>query len=95
MFIAMNRFRVKKGSEDAFEKVWLGRDTYLDRVPGFLEFHLLKGPEAEDYTLYILAQRVAEQAGLRGMDQVGRISGRARACRQRDNWAALSGASEI
>ena len=52
MFIAMNRFRVKKGSEDAFEKVWLGRDTYLDRVPGFLEFHLLKGPDAEDYTLY-------------------------------------------
>ena len=52
MFIAMNRFRVKKGSEDAFEKVWLGRDSYLDTVPGFLEFHLLKGPEEEDYTLY-------------------------------------------
>jgi heme-degrading monooxygenase HmoA len=29
MFIAMNRFRVKKGFEDAFEKVWLGRDSYL------------------------------------------------------------------
>ena len=42
MFIAMNRFRVKKGSEDAFEKVWLGRESYLDRVPGFLEFHLLR-----------------------------------------------------
>jgi len=42
MFIAMNRFRVKKGSEGAFEKVWLGRDSYLDSVPGFLEFHLLK-----------------------------------------------------
>ena len=42
----------KKGSEDAFEKVWLGRDSYLDSVPGFLEFHLLKGPEEEDYTLY-------------------------------------------
>src|SRR5215471_7040418 len=52
MFIAMNRFRVKKGSEDAFEKVWLGRDSYLDSVPGFLEFHLLKGPEHEDFTLY-------------------------------------------
>ena len=52
MFIAMNRFRVKRGSEDAFEKVWLGRDSYLDSVPGFLEFHLLKGPEAEDHTLY-------------------------------------------
>jgi heme-degrading monooxygenase HmoA len=24
----------------------------LDRVPGFLEFHLLRGPEAEDHTLY-------------------------------------------
>jgi heme-degrading monooxygenase HmoA len=52
MFIAMNRFRVKKGSEEAFERVWLTRETYLDRVPGFVEFHLLKGPEAEDHTLY-------------------------------------------
>ena len=52
MFIAMNRFRVTKGSEEAFEKVWLSRDTHLDRVPGFVEFHLLKGPEAEDHTLY-------------------------------------------
>jgi heme-degrading monooxygenase HmoA len=52
MFIAMNRFRVKKGSEEQFEKVWLARESYLDRVPGFLEFHLLKGPEAEDHTLY-------------------------------------------
>jgi heme-degrading monooxygenase HmoA len=52
MFIAMNRFRVTKGSEEAFEQVWLSRDTYLDQVPGFVEFHLLKGPEAEDHTLY-------------------------------------------
>jgi heme-degrading monooxygenase HmoA len=52
MFIAMNRFRVKRGSEEAFEKVWLTRDTYLDCVPGFMEFHLLKGPETEDHTLY-------------------------------------------
>jgi heme-degrading monooxygenase HmoA len=52
MFIAMNRFRVRKGREQAFETVWLSRDTYLDRVPGFVEFHLLKGPEAEDHTVY-------------------------------------------
>lgn len=52
MFIAMNRFQVKKGSEDAFEQVWLTRDTHLDEVPGFIEFHLVKGPEAEDHTLY-------------------------------------------
>jgi heme-degrading monooxygenase HmoA len=51
MFIAMNRFRVKRGAEETFEKVWLGRDSYLDRVPGFVEFHLLKGPEADDHTL--------------------------------------------
>jgi len=52
MFIAMNRFRVKKGSEQAFEQVWLNRDSRLTKVPGFVEFHLLKGPEHEDYTLY-------------------------------------------
>ena len=23
--------------------VWLGRDTHLDRVPGFVSFHLLRG----------------------------------------------------
>ena len=52
MFIAMNWFRVAKGSEDAFERVWLNRDSQLNKVPGFVEFHLLKGPEAEDHTLY-------------------------------------------
>jgi heme-degrading monooxygenase HmoA len=52
MYIAMNRFRVKKGSEDAFEQVWLNREIHLDRVPGFVEFHLLKGPEHDEYTLF-------------------------------------------
>ena len=52
MFIAMNRFRVVKGAEEAFENVWLSRDSHLDTVPGFVEFYLLKGPEAEDHTLY-------------------------------------------
>jgi len=52
MYIAMNRFKVKKGSEEAFENVWLTRESYLDRMPGFVEFHLLRGPEAEDHTLY-------------------------------------------
>jgi heme-degrading monooxygenase HmoA len=52
LFIAMNRFRVRKGSERDFEHVWLSRDSHLHKVPGFIEFHLLKGPEHEDYTLY-------------------------------------------
>jgi heme-degrading monooxygenase HmoA len=53
MFIAMNRFRVRKACEEAFEQVWLPRDSLLHRgVAGFVEFHLLRGPEAEDHTLY-------------------------------------------
>lgn len=52
MYIAMNRFRVRKGCEHDFEQIWLTRDTHLDQVPGFVEFHLLKGPETEEQTLY-------------------------------------------
>jgi heme-degrading monooxygenase HmoA len=52
MFIAMNRFQVRKGEEAAFEARWLERDSYLSAVPGFVEFHLLKGPAAEEHTLY-------------------------------------------
>ncbi len=52
MFIAMNRFRVAKGQEEVFEQLWRERESYLDEVPGFVEFHLLRGPEAEDHTLY-------------------------------------------
>src|ERR1700730_18944520 len=52
MFIAMNRARDPQESEAAFEKVWTSRDSYLDEVPVFVEFHLLKGPEADDHTLY-------------------------------------------
>lgn len=52
MYIAMNRFRVVRGSEADFEEVWRKRDRYLHTVPGFVEFHLLRGPEAEDHTLY-------------------------------------------
>jgi heme-degrading monooxygenase HmoA len=52
MFIAMNRFQVVKGEEAAFEQVWVSRDTHLADVPGFVEFHLLRGPELEDHTLF-------------------------------------------
>ena len=52
MFIAMNRFKVLPGQETAFEAVWLGREIHLDRVPGFVAFHLLRGPTADDHTLF-------------------------------------------
>lgn len=52
MYIAMNRFKVLKEETDAFERRWLDRDSQLRTVPGFVEFHLLKGPEREDHVLY-------------------------------------------
>jgi len=52
MFIAMNRFRVVKGREADFERVWTGRESHLKDVPGFVEFHLLRGPDGGDHTLY-------------------------------------------
>jgi heme-degrading monooxygenase HmoA len=52
MFIAMNRFRVRRGEEERFERLWTERDTHLAGVPGFVEFHLLRGPEDEEHTLF-------------------------------------------
>ena len=52
MFIAMNRFKIVRGQEQAFERVWKERDRHLDEVTGFVEFHLLRGPETDDHTLY-------------------------------------------
>lgn len=52
MFIAMNRFRVAPGSEDAFETIWKTRERRLTEMKGYIEFHMLKGPKAEDHTLY-------------------------------------------
>ena len=52
MFIAMNRFRSSPESEAEFELVWTSRDTHLPEVPGFVEFHLLRGPERDDHVLY-------------------------------------------
>jgi heme-degrading monooxygenase HmoA len=53
MYIAMNRFRVNAGFEDGFEQMWRTRDSYLHEVPGFKEFHLLRGETAEGITTYV------------------------------------------
>ena len=52
MFVAMNRFKVLPGSEAEFEKVWRSRDSRLREVPGFVEFHLMRGPTGDDHVLY-------------------------------------------
>lgn len=54
MYIAMNRFKVVKGSEEAFEQVWKNRDSSLAEMQGFQQFHLLRGATNDDegYTLF-------------------------------------------
>jgi heme-degrading monooxygenase HmoA len=52
MYLTMNRFKVRPGGEEAFETIWKSRDSQLLEVPGFVSFHLLKGPAREGYRLY-------------------------------------------
>lgn len=52
MFIAMNRFAVKPGCEEEFEALWRNRESHIDKLPGFRQFHLLRGPEKDGSTLY-------------------------------------------
>ncbi len=49
MFVAMNGFKVNPGKEADFEKQWRERETYLDGVPGFVQFSLLKSDTVGDY----------------------------------------------
>ncbi|MEL6265895.1 MAG: antibiotic biosynthesis monooxygenase [Pseudomonadota bacterium] len=69
MFVAMNRFRVVKGSEEAFEEIWRSRETRLEEMAGFESFHLLRGPSTEEHTLYashtVWADRTAFEAWTR------------------------------
>ena len=52
MFLAMNRFKIKVGNEELFEKIWRERDSHLEEVPGFLEFSLMRGDSNEEFTLF-------------------------------------------
>ena len=49
MFIAMNRFQVAPGKGEDFERLWAERETYLDQVPGFVRFALLRGDNEGEY----------------------------------------------
>ena len=52
MYIAMNRFQIVLGKEQAFIDIWSQRETFLDEVPGFNSFDLLQGETTEEYTLF-------------------------------------------
>lgn len=52
MYLAMNRFAVLPENAAAFEELWLIRESHLKETPGFVSFHMLKGPEEEGAILY-------------------------------------------
>ncbi|MFD0860487.1 antibiotic biosynthesis monooxygenase family protein [Roseovarius aquimarinus] len=52
MYLAMNRFTVPLENAAAFEELWLGRESHLEAMDGFVSFHMLKGPEDDGRRLY-------------------------------------------
>src|SRR3569623_1278169 len=52
MFIALHRNKNVLGREDEFVAVWKYRETHLGVVPGFQQFHLLRGPSDVRATLF-------------------------------------------
>ena len=85
VFIAMNRFKVLKDATDEFEAVWRNRDSHLNEMKGFVEFHLLRGPEHEDHILYsshtVWASKADFEAWTRS-EQFRKAQGRAPGTRQ-------------
>jgi heme-degrading monooxygenase HmoA len=49
MFVAMNRFQIAGGREEDFERAWRERESYLEGVPGFVQFALLKSDNLGEY----------------------------------------------
>jgi heme-degrading monooxygenase HmoA len=48
MYVAMNHFRIAAGRGAEFEQIWADRESFLDQVPGFIQFHLVRGKDHED-----------------------------------------------
>ena len=49
LFIAMNHFAIDPERGGEFEDLWRKRERYLDEVPGFVRFALLRGDEPGSY----------------------------------------------
>ena len=48
----MNRFKIVRGKEKDFERIWRERDTFLEDVRGFKKFNLIKGNSENEFTIY-------------------------------------------
>ncbi|KIN70491.1 Antibiotic biosynthesis monooxygenase [Sulfitobacter noctilucae] len=66
MYIAMNRFLVKPENAQAFEALWLNRDSHLKEMEGFVEFHMLRGPEVDGFVLFASHTVWASEEAFRG-----------------------------
>ena len=69
MFLAMNRFRIAVGREALFEEMWRSRESRLDEVDGFREFHLLRGPTDDEATLFVSHSRWDSRADFEAWTQ--------------------------
>jgi heme-degrading monooxygenase HmoA len=65
MYIAMNNFRVRSDKASEFEQAWRERESFLATVPGFKEFHLLRGPVDGEAQLYASHTVWADEAAFR------------------------------
>lgn len=53
-YIAMNNFQVAADQAEQFEERWRRRRSYLQGVPGFEAFHLLRG-DAQDGRIHYVS----------------------------------------
>ena len=66
MYIAMNHFRVDPAQTASFEQAWRDRKSFLSEVPGFEQFHLLKGGAEDDGSVGYASHTVwADEASFR------------------------------
>ena len=49
MYVAMNNFKVAADRTADFERIWRERESYLQEVPGFVQFALLKADAEGEY----------------------------------------------
>ncbi|MGB5864782.1 MAG: antibiotic biosynthesis monooxygenase [Sulfitobacter sp.] len=66
MYLAMNRFTVPFTNAQEFEALWLNRESNLKEMEGFVEFHMLKGPEVDGRIVYASHTVWASEDAFRG-----------------------------
>jgi len=69
----MNRFTVTTENAQAFEALWLNRESNLKEMEGFVEFHMLKGPEVEGRITYASHTVWASEDAFSRLDQKRRV----------------------